>query len=154
MLSGLKTRLNKPGAKSKPTIESGVQAARGLVEFVITVYNRLPPQQIVDTYNEGHNEENRAQLLWDNYKNQTLEHGAVLHVSGVIMGKRMEGRKGRDKDQSEQYKGVRLRLGAATGVQAAVFLSIGGPKRDGRVLLLRPYPFAQTHPDRKDLSEN
>ena len=74
--SGLKTRLSKASAKSKPTIESGEQAARGLVEFMIKVYNRLPPQKIVDTYNEGHNEENRAQLLWDNYNTETLDNMA------------------------------------------------------------------------------
>jgi len=76
VLSGLKTRLNKPGAKSKPTIKTGEQAARGLVEFMIKVFNRLPPQQIVDTYNEGHNEKDRAQLLWDNYNTETLDNMA------------------------------------------------------------------------------
>ena len=76
VLSGLRTRLNKASAKSKPTIQSGEQAARGLVEFMIQVFNRLPPQKIVDTYNEGHNEQDRAQLLWDNYKTETLDNMA------------------------------------------------------------------------------
>ena len=113
--SGLKTRLSKASAKSKPTIESGEQAARGLVEFMIKVYNRLPPQKIVDTYNEGHNEENRAQLLWDNYNTETLDNMAqCCTFLASLWESAWKVAKAETKDQRKQYKGFRLCLGVAT----------------------------------------
>lgn len=77
VLKGLSTRLGKAKAKAKATITTGEDAARGVVELMISTYKRLPPQKIVDTYGRGHNEQQRAQLLWDSYQDKTLDNMAT-----------------------------------------------------------------------------
>lgn len=76
VLSGLTTRLKKKSAKSKPKMKTGADAARGVVELMIATFERLPPKKIVDTYNLGTSADDRAQKLWQNYKEETLDNMA------------------------------------------------------------------------------
>jgi hypothetical protein len=77
VLKGLDTRLSTPEAMADSSIATGQQAAAKVVEMMIQVYNNLNPQDIIDTYSQGNNATERAELLWSAHKDKTLDNMAL-----------------------------------------------------------------------------
>lgn len=77
VVDGLNERLDRPEAVATPTMDSGGAAARGVVELMLATFDRLPPERIVETYNGGHNREDRTERLWSSYREETLDNMAA-----------------------------------------------------------------------------
>jgi hypothetical protein len=61
------------GKKVKPSFKGGKAAAQRVVQLMQETFDALPPQEIVDTYNEGTSPADRVQKLWDAFSEKTIE---------------------------------------------------------------------------------
>jgi hypothetical protein len=76
VVQGLNQRLAKPSAIAQPTMKTGEEAARKLVDLMIATFKRLSPEDIIQTYQQGHSKDDRAARLWAAYQDQTLDNMA------------------------------------------------------------------------------
>jgi hypothetical protein len=61
------------GKKVKPSFSGGQGAAQRVVRLMQETFDALPPQDIVDTYNEGTSPGDRLDKLWSTFKDKTIE---------------------------------------------------------------------------------
>jgi hypothetical protein len=72
LVKGLRAKINAHAAV-KPTFAGGRGAAQRVVRLMMETFDRLPPHEIVDAYNEETSPAARIDRLWNDFRVRTIE---------------------------------------------------------------------------------